>query len=172
MQSANADYINNLQGQLTQATEDYYNKVAEINLVYKDDDDRRREELAKAKARYEETMGYYSNELQKAMDNNKELYEEDWAWYSDYTKKINDDQGYRLGELDNYITDFNDTMLGMATGYDSLAAMEDAMLDHAADAERQMNEAYEHLAAQIELSMADAGTSVGEFAQEMMEQVD
>ena len=172
MQQANADYINDLQGQLTQATEDYYNKVAEINLIYKDDDEKRREELEKARMQYEETMQYYGGELQKAMDNNKQLYDEDWAWYSDYTQKINDDQGYRLGELENYVTEFDDTMLGMATGYDSVAAFEDDLLDHSIDTLGQMDEAYEHWSEQIHFSMEEAGTSVEYFAEDMMEQVD
>jgi len=45
-----------------------------------------------------------------AIDNNKVLYDEDWAAYSAAT-------GYKISEDERFIDDFKETTLSLTTGY-------------------------------------------------------
>jgi len=107
--------------------------------------------LLAAREQFDETMQYYGGELDKAINNNKELYDKDWTWYANYTArkaeqegKITDDGrtqlGYRLGDQEKYVDDFNETMLGAETGYNTLDGYNQAVAESVQTNTNKMNQ--------------------------------
>jgi hypothetical protein len=57
-------------------------------------------------------MGYMQGEMQKALDNNKALYEQDWQNYSAAT-------GYKISDDEKFAMSYKDTVLGTLFGSES-----------------------------------------------------
>lgn len=63
---------------------------------------------------YSERLQFFANEVDKAISNNVNLYENDYVMYTKYT-------GQTLGAGDQFVTDFRDTVIGGLIGnYDTL----------------------------------------------------
>lgn len=184
MQEANANYINEMQDQILDLEQQYADKLQEIMNNKELTREQQMAMIEELQAEFTDRMGYLTDELNKAVDNNKQLYDEDWAWYADYTARqaeanqgmtdFNKEQhGYRLGDEEDFVTSFNDTILGMQTGYDDFNDFQQGMTDAANDAKDQMIQAYtEELSPNIDKSMEDAGYAVDEFADKMMDDVE
>jgi len=139
--------------------------------------------MAELQAYYDEQMAYYSGEMDKVLANNKRLYDEDWTAYANRTAKLeaaeqgltdfnNAQMGYRLGAQENYITAFNQTALGMETGYNTLNDYQAGMSKAVKDATEEMQESYEIWKENTEATMEAAGTSVHDFAEDMKQDID
>ena len=178
MQEANSNYINELQDQIIQAEEAYAEKVAEIMKDNTLSEEQRQALLLAAREQFDETMQYYGGELDKAINNNKELYDKDWTWYANYTArkaeqegKITDDGrtqlGYRLGDQEKYVDDFNETMLGAETGYNTLDGYNQAVAESVQTNTNKMNQDFQLWQNNTEAAMQGAGTSVETFGEDM-----
>ena len=182
MQEANSDYINNLQDQIVSAEEEYADKVAEIMKDTSLTQEQRDNLMALAYQQFQERVAYYSGELEKAIGNNKDLYENDWAWYADYTARkaaqesqFTDDYkthlGYRLGDIENFVTDFNDLMLATETGYNTIEDFNEQILLSTEEYTGLMIDAWTRWDENTRRAMEGAGTSVDTFATDMEDQI-
>ena len=68
---------------------------------------------------YYKKMGWCNEQLDLGIQHNKELYDDDWKKYSEST-------GYKIVEEQNWINDFQDTMLSTATGFQSFDNFQNA----------------------------------------------
>lgn len=175
MQKANDDYIKQLQNDIVACEEEYANKLAEIMNNTELTAEQRAEAIANLNKYFEEQMGYYTGQADLACENNKKLYEEDWTWYSNYTAAQASSQaketadfvanaGYKLGAQENFVMDFNQTTLGMQTGFDSAADMQEQAVIDANIATGQMIDKYAIYEKQVEQSLENAGYDMDTFA--------
>ena len=178
MQQANADYINKLQDDITRCEEEYAEKLAEIMNDQTLTEEQRNAAVEKLNAHFSSQMDYLTSEADKAVNNNKVLYDKDWAWYSEYTEEkagLDTDNAaemaanniYRLGDQENFITDWNQTFLGMETGYNTAEGYQEAMQFSAEQATGQMNMAYDNFAENTDRALSTVNTSIDNFAQTM-----
>ena len=183
MQEANANYIDDLQDQMVQAEEAYADKVAEIMKDNTISEEQRQALLLAARQQFDETMDYYSGQLQTTMDNNKDLYDDDWTWYANYTankaemeaesgENFKQNLGYRLGDLENYVTDFNNTALGALTGFNTLDGYNQNITISTDNGEKAMSAAWQRWDQNTKRAMEGAGTSVEGFADDMKNDID
>jgi hypothetical protein len=56
---------------------------------------------------------YYMSELDKALSDSKEVYEEDWLQYSKYT-------GYKISQDDKWVQDYKETAKAIIDGTTSI----------------------------------------------------
>ena len=169
MQELSSNYIDEMSDQLIDATqkmeeelaavrvedyasiEDYYKKIDEIQQYWLD------------------RMGYMQNEFQKALDNNKTLYEQDWQRYADAT-------GYKISADENFAQSYQDTVLGkLFDSEDDIIDFQQRVNDALGDSDRgligELLAAYIQWQENTEHAMEAAGTSSEGFAEHMEEAV-
>jgi hypothetical protein len=66
-------------------------------------------EVERVQKQYQDELAMQEAELNKAISNNKTLYEEDWTNYHNAT-------GYKISDTQDFATAFKDTMLGTLMG--------------------------------------------------------
>lgn len=170
MQRLNADYINTLQDNIVQMQTEMVNKLQEIATDESLSIEERQEKMDEVQAYYKEKMDYYTSEMGKVMDNNKELYNEDWQEYSvahDY--KIADDQ--------RYVDSFNETALSTLSGYETMEQFQENF-NNSIGAPGQsgtylddLDQAFKTWEDNTEETMNNAGTSMEDFSNTMQEEV-
>ena len=169
MQELSSNYIDEMSDQLIDATqkmeeelaavrvedyasiEDYYKKIDEIQQYWLD------------------RMGYMQNEFQKALDNNKTLYEQDWQRYADAT-------GYKISADEDFAKSYQDTVLGkLFDSEDDIIDFQQRVNDALGDSDRgligELLAAYIQWQENTEHAMEAAGTSSEGFAEHMEEAV-
>lgn len=169
MQELSSNYIDEMSDQLIDATqqmeeelaavrvqdyasiEDYYKKIDEIQQYWLD------------------RMGYMQGEFQKALDNNKTLYEEDWKRYADAT-------GYKISADEDFAKSYQDTVLGkLFDSEDDIIDFQQRVNDALGDSDKgligELLAAYIQWQENTENAMVAAGTSSEGFAEHMEEAV-
>jgi hypothetical protein len=169
MQELSSNYIDEMSDQLIDATqqmeeelaavrvqdyasiEDYYKKIDEIQQYWLD------------------RMGYMQSEFQKALDNNKALYDEDWKRYADAT-------GYKISADEDFAKSYQDTVLGkLFDSEDDIIDFQQRVNDALGDSDKgligELLAAYIQWQENTENAMVAAGTSTEGFAEHMEEAV-
>jgi hypothetical protein len=135
-----AEELANLRIEDFASIDDYYAKVEEIQN------------------QYQERIAAQEAELNKAVGNNKELYDTDWTNYSNAT-------GYKISDTEKFVTSFSDSMLGLLTGSESdvsnFGGIIGAATEGLVEGLRVSAEEYYN---NIQAAMQTAGTSLEEFA--------
>jgi len=124
------------------------------------------EEVERIQEQYQEEIAMQEAELQKAVDNNKELYDTDWTNYHNAT-------GYKISDTEEFVTKFSDSLLGTLMNSESATVDFGTILGEATD--NLVNELYlaaENYYANLANIMAAAGTSTDGFAEDLAENVD
>lgn len=144
--------ISNLDRTQFETDEDYNAKIEEIRDFY----------VGKAR--------FYTEQLGIAIDNNKDLYNQDWTAYSKLT-------GYKISADQKFISSFDETTLGMLTDFNTIEDMFEAFVDAiGAPGEEDtllntLDEAYKTWRENVDESMKLAGTSMDEFRDTVDEDV-
>ena len=165
MQELSSNYIDDMSDQLIDATqqmeeelaavrvqdyasiEDYYKKIDEIQQYWLD------------------RMGYMQGEFQKALDNNKTLYEQDWQRYADAT-------GYKISADEDFAKSYQDTVLGkLFDSEDDIIDFQERVNDALGTSDSgligELLQAYLDWQQNTENAMVAAGTSTEGFAEHM-----
>ena len=88
------------------------NEIAAIDTTIYDTEEKYQAEVQRITDHYTTQMEYYNSEMNKVLDNNKTLYEQDWTNFSKYT-------GYKISAEENYVTRWNQTILSQVTGFET-----------------------------------------------------
>lgn len=165
MQELSSNYIDDMSDQLIDATqqmeeelaavrvqdyasiEDYYKKIDEIQQYWLD------------------RMGYMQGEFQKALDNNKTLYEQDWQRYADAT-------GYKISADEDFAKSYQDTVLGkLFDSEDDIIDFQERVNEALGTSDSgligELLQAYLDWQQNTENAMVAAGTSTEGFAEHM-----
>jgi len=95
--------------------------------------------------------------MNNAINNNRDLYENDWATYSRLT-------GYKISIDEEYLDKFTETQYSVLTGYKSMEEASAAFAKSLEDAVASVTLAYEETRAMQQTAMNDGATSMEEFA--------
>lgn len=112
MQKANDEYITSLSENMANLSSQMLNEIAAIDTTIYDTEEKYQAEVQRITDHYTTQMEYYNSEMNKVLDNNKILYEQDWTNFNKYT-------GYKISAEENYVTRWNQTVLSQVTGFET-----------------------------------------------------
>ena len=169
LQQANAEYINSLNDSIIQLETEMAQKIEEIMLDETLSAEERMAKLQEVTAFYQGQMKYYADELTYVLGENQIVYEQDWAKYNELT-------GYKMSANEDYVDHFNETALGVLTGFETMEEFQRNFNDAIGSPDTggllyDLNNAYEMWAENTESAMKAAGTSTSDFADSMAEDV-
>lgn len=163
MQDLSSNYVDEMSDKLISTSKEMEDALAAIRIQDYASIDDYYAAVKKVQDQYQEQFENQQNELQKALDNNKQLYNEDWQNYHDAT-------GYKISDLEDFATTFKDTMLGTLLGSESdTANFTDLIKDSVYNLTLGLEQAAETYYANLEKAMQAAGTSTSGFAEDATE---
>lgn len=110
IQELSSGYIDDMEEKIIQTEIDMAQKLAEIRREDYATEEEYQKAIDETTKYYTELRSYYISEMQKALGNNKDVYENDWLAYSNYSKKVLDaDNGWK--------TQFSETFIAQRNGY-------------------------------------------------------
>lgn len=163
MQDLSSNYVDEMSDKLISTSKEMEDALAAVRIQDYASIDDYYAAVKKVQDQYQEQLENQQNELQKALDNNKQLYNEDWQNYHDAT-------GYKISDLEDFATTFKDTMLGTLLGSESdTANFTDLIKDSVYNLTLGLEQAAETYYANLEKAMQAAGTSTNGFAEDATE---
>lgn len=163
MQDLSSNYVDEMSDKLISTSKEMEDALAAIRIQDYASIDDYYAAVKKVQDQYQEQLENQQNELQKALDNNKQLYNEDWQNYHDAT-------GYKISDLEDFAITFKDTMLGTLLGSESdTANFTDLIKDSVYNLTLGLEQAAETYYANLEKAMQAAGTSTNDFAEDATE---
>ena len=113
MQELNGEYINELQSNILQLQQDLAEELANVNRADFENTEEYTAKLEEIKARYYEKMGFYTSQMNTALGNQKDVYENDWTNYSEAT-------GYKISSNEDFVDSWDETTLAVLTGFETI----------------------------------------------------
>lgn len=166
MQDLSSNYIDEMSEKLISTSKDMEEALAAIRIQDYASIDDYYAEVERVQNQYQEQMDMQQNELQKAIDNNKELYDTDWTNYHNAT-------GYKISDTEDFVTSFKDSLLGtLMDSKSDTANFTDIIGDSVYNLTLGLMQAAETYYKNIEDAMNAAGTSTGNFAEDAGENID
>ena len=166
MQEVSSNYIDEMSEKLISTSQEMEEALAEIRIQDFASIDDYYAEVQRVQQQYEEELLMQQNELQKAIDNNKILYDQDWTNYHNAT-------GYKISDTENFATTFRDTLLGSLLGSEEDTANFTDIIGSAVNTLTQgLMTGAEIYYANLEAAMNAAGTSTGNFAEDTAANID
>ena len=165
MQDLSSEYIDEMSSQLIDTSLEMEEALAAVRIEDYASIEEYYKKLDEIQQYYLDRMNYMQNEMQKALDNNKALYEQDWKNYSDAT-------GYKISSDDKFAMSYKDTVLGTLFGSESdlvdfQQRVNDALGDSDSGLIGQLLQSYIQWAENTDKAMDEAGTSSKDFAEDM-----
>lgn len=166
MQEVSSNYIDEMSEKLISTSQEMEEALAAIRIQDFASIDDYYAEVQRVQQQYEEELLMQQNELQKAIDNNKILYDQDWTNYHNAT-------GYKISDTENFATTFRDTLLGSLLGSEEDTANFTDIIGSAVNTLTQgLMTGAETYYANLEAAMNAAGTSTGNFAEDTAANID
>ena len=151
-QQLTTDYIKDLEGRILQLNTDLVNALSQV-------DPNDAEGRQRIMDYYGGMMGYLTSQMEAALGNNAEIYNNDWSNYSQLT-------GYKISADEKFIDTFNETTLAMLTGYTTLEDYQNGFLTNSTQMYNGINDAAKTFQDTTEKVMNAAGSSIKTFAKE------
>ena len=161
MQDLSKNYIDEMSEKLVSTYQEMIDQMANLKIEDFATTEEYYAELERIQKVYQEQYNKQSAEMQKAIDNNQALYEEDIEKYSSFVKD----------EM-NLIVAYKDTILGQLTDSESEAVDFNSMLEPAVEAMLGgLKGAAETYFANLNATMEAAGTSTDSFSEDIQENI-
>ena len=112
MQNLSYEYIDEMSEKIVSASQSMAEEIAAIDKTKFKDEVELMEEVNRIKQKYAEQLGLSEEELNKALANNNDLYNQDWQLYNQKT-------GYAVSSAQDWIDSYRETVLGQLTGSES-----------------------------------------------------
>ena len=166
MQDLSSNYIDEMSEKLISTSQEMEEALASLRIQDFASIDDYYAEVERIKKEYGEQLALEQVELQKAIDNNKILYDEDMTNYAKATG-----EKYRLAE--EFVTSFKDSLLGSIMDSESESANFTDIIGSAVDdLTTGLMEAATTYYQNLEAAMNAADTSTGDFAEDTAANID
>lgn len=166
MQDLSSNYIDEMSEKLIETSQEMAEALAELRVEDFASIDEYYAEVDRVQKYYQEQMDFQEGELNKAIANNKILYDEDWTAYHNAT-------GYKISDTEDFVTAFKDSMLGTLMNSNSDVANFNDLIAGSVDGLTQgLLQAADTYYRNLEDAMNAAGTSTETFGQDIGEQID
>ena len=166
MQDLSSNYIDEISAQLIETSQEMQEALAAIRIEDYASIEEYYEEVERVQEQYQEQLAMQEEELNKAVANNKELYDTDWMNYHNAV-------GYKISDTEQFATKFSDTLLGTLTNSKSdTSNFTDILSDATTTLMGELYTAAEQYYTNMANAMQAAGTSTGTFADDLATNVD
>lgn len=165
MQVLNAEYIQSLQEQIIQAQQNCADALANLRAEDYASYEEYQAAVEQIRSDYTERIQTLSQQMEKALDNNRNLYETDWTEYSKAT-------GYKISADEEYIDKFEETVYSQLTGFQTMEEAQSAFVDAVNDASDAAAESWEDWYIRTNTALDDAGLSMQNFTDEVSDRVE
>lgn len=165
MQTLNAEYIQSLQEQIIQAQQDCADALANLRAEDYASYEEYQAAVEQIRSDYTERIQTLSQQMENALDNNRNLYEIDWTEYSKAT-------GYKISADEEYIDKFEETVYSQLTGFQTMEEAQSAFVDAVNDASDAAAESWEDWYIRTNTALDDAGLSMQNFTDEVSDRVE
>ena len=122
MQNLTSGYIDTMEQQIMELNNAMLQEMAGVDKSLYASEEEYLAELTRIREFYMEKSNRLMEQINAAMGNNKELYEQDWKAYSEAT-------GYKISANEDYIDSWNETQYALLTGYETLEEYQQAFTD-------------------------------------------
>lgn len=165
MQDVSSNYIDEMSEKLISTSQEMEEALAAIRIQDYANIDDYYAEVQRVQKQYEDELAVQQKELQKAIDNNKILYDEDWTNYHNAT-------GYKISDTKDFATTFRDTLLGSLMGSEEDTANFTDVISSAVNTLTQgLMQGAEVYYTNLQNAMNAAGTSTDDFAKDFEEKI-
>ena len=161
MQRLNGDYINELQSNIITMQEEMSAKLEEIannDLLSYEDKMLRMDEV---RSYYLERIHFYDSQLGISIENNKELYDNEWTEYSAKT-------GYKISANEDYVDSWEETTLAILTNVET----QEDYFDQLEQAINHATEEAENCCERAQDALNEAGMTTEELGQTISQTTD
>ena len=165
MQDLSSNYIDEMSAQLIETSQAMQEELAALRVEDYASIEEYYAAVADVEAKYQEKLSLQEAELKKAIGNNKELYEEDWANYATAT-------GYKISAAEDFVTAWGDTSLAKIMNLDDATSFTDVISGAATSLVEALHEAAKTYYSNVDKAGEAAGTSTGQFAEVLQENID
>lgn len=156
MQQLNNDYIREVQNNILQSEIELANALRELDRTKFASDEEYYAEVNRLTEYYTGQRNFYLEELNKSLNNNAEVYTQDWTRYSVLT-------GYKISADEQYLDKFTETVYAQITGYESIAEAQVVFTEATGVMVQDLHEAFETWQLHVKEVMEKAGTSIEKF---------
>ena len=157
LQVLNTEYIKQLEDNYLQLQQNVRDQIANLDITQFATEEEYLAEVDRIQQAALELQKRYGQQMDNAINNNRDLYENDWATYSRLT-------GYKISIDEEYLDKFTETQYSVLTGYKSMEEASTAFAKSLEDAVASVTLAYEETRAMQQTAMNDGATSMEEFA--------
>lgn len=166
MQDLSSNYIDEMSEKLIETSQEMAEALAELRVEDFASIDEYYAEVDRVQKYYQEQMDFQEGELNKAIANNKKLYDEDWTAYHNAT-------GYKISDTENFVTSFKDSMLGNLMNSESTTAnFTDLIAGSVNTMTEELLKAANTYYENVENAMNAAGTSIEDFGEDVGVSID
>ena len=158
LQVLNTEYIKQLEDNYLQLQQNVRDQIANLDITQFATEEEYLAEVDRIQSAALELQKRYGQQMDNAINNNRDLYENDWATYSRLT-------GYKISLDEEYLDKFTETQYSVLTGYKSMEEASTAFAKSLEDAVASVTLAYEQTRAMQQTAMNDGATSMKEFAE-------
>lgn len=161
MQDLSSNYIDEMSEKLINTSQEMADALAALRVQDFASLDDYYKEVERVQKQYQDRMAIQEDELNKAIANNKELYDTDWMNYHNAT-------GYKISDTENFATSFKDTLLGALMQSDTDSSNFTELLGQSVQQlTNGLMQAAETYYTNLENAMNAAGTSTNTFGEDI-----
>ena len=164
MQELNTNYILEMQNNILQSEIELANAIRALDRTKYKSDEEYYAEVNRLQTYYAGQRNYYLEELNNGLNNNQQLYSQDWYNYSQYSN-------YKISADGEFIDSFDETVYAQLTGYTSIANAQDVYAEATKTMVSNLVTAFREWQTNVASTMEEAGTSVENFAGDVTEAV-
>ena len=110
MQKANDEYITQLEASMISLEQEMLNAMLELDPSQFASQEEYMAAIKEIEDFYLAQMNIYSEQLNNVIANNQALWDNDMKWFNEH-------YGYKIADAKTFVTDWNETMLGQASGF-------------------------------------------------------
>lgn len=166
MQDLSSNYIDEISAQLIETSQEMQEALAAIRIEDYASIEEYYEEVERVQEQYQEQLALQEEELNKAVANNKELYDTDWTNYHNAV-------GYKISDTEEFATKFSDTLLGtLMNSKSDTSNFTNILADATSTLMNELYGAAEQYYTNMAAAMEAAGTTTGTFADDLATNVD
>lgn len=169
-QQMNYEYIQELQGNIIQAEQDMTDQINDLDVTKFASKEAYLAEVQRIMDATQAKEQQYKDQLAQTLDQQGILYEEDWKRYNELT-------GYRMARDDQWVDNWNETILAQQTGFETLEEMFDQLTgaiggpDEPGTYVGDITDAYAEMQASNERALNAAGTSMQTYEQDTVDAI-
>ena len=157
MQNLSQEYLEEMSGMMLETSQAMMEEISALRIQDFTSYEAYQTEIKRIQDKYAESLKHQENELNKAIQNSSDLYEQDWQAYNRAT-------GYKISLAENWVDSFREATLGDILDIDTfMSGFSDTFLGLTEQMSAQLADAAVQYFTNVDTAMKTYGTSIEGF---------